>query len=129
MSVFNVRKSGLASSFYWLAQMAAAYLVGRALDAQVRKRVKLNTIVQSCSQQQGGVDSSVVEDVGVRSLALFTLLANFTWVIGWFLQSELNLQYGSSRNLDVAADFTAFLPPFLLYTLYGWNDALCQVWV
>jgi hypothetical protein len=130
VAAFDVRTSGLASSFYWLAQMGAAYTIGRALDDQVRKRSSVLQLSTSgfCSERQRELNS-VVADIAVRSLLAFALLANVTWAIGWYLQSSLGLQYDTTLGLDFAADMTSVLPPFLLYVVYGWNDALCQVWI
>ncbi|KAG7378823.1 DUF895 domain membrane protein [Phytophthora pseudosyringae] len=75
VTVFNMRSSGLASSFCWLAQMGAAYAVGWALDTQVFKKTKRH---QTRSPGSARVVASTVADVGVRSLILFALLANAT---------------------------------------------------
>ncbi|RLN58690.1 hypothetical protein BBJ28_00008282 [Nothophytophthora sp. Chile5] len=127
VAVFNARTSGLASSCYWLAQMAAAFVVGRLLDRQVERRMQ----EQAASNGSKPKDSaSVVTEIALWSLGGFALLANVMWAIGWYFQAcRLHLQYEHPLGLDVATDLHTFLPPFLLYLFYGWNDALCQVWI
>ncbi|RLN94394.1 hypothetical protein BBJ28_00013148 [Nothophytophthora sp. Chile5] len=127
VAVFNARTSGLASSCYWLAQMAAAFVVGRLLDRQVEKQMKEQTASNGSKPKDS---ASIVTEIALWSLGGFALLTNVMWVIGWYFQAcRLHLQYEHPLDLDVATDLHAFLPPFLLYLFYGWNDALCQVWI
>ncbi|TMW66358.1 hypothetical protein Poli38472_004123 [Pythium oligandrum] len=111
VSVFNARASGLASAFYWAAQMVAAHKLGQYLD-----------------RSTGSAISSI--RTAKRVLWVLAFGWNAMWLCGWYTQREaLHLSYEQPLGLDVSFQDTNWIGPTLLYIVYGAGDALGQVWI
>uniref|UniRef100_K3X9U8 Major facilitator superfamily (MFS) profile domain-containing protein n=1 Tax=Globisporangium ultimum (strain ATCC 200006 / CBS 805.95 / DAOM BR144) TaxID=431595 RepID=K3X9U8_GLOUD len=134
VTVFNARTSGLASASYWLAQMGGAYVSGRVLDHQIQKQQSQPECVNSENQNEAQCRTyGTVARVSKQFLLVFCVLANVMWGIGWLVQdSWLHLSYETSLNVDFWSQDTTeslFVLLLTLYVVYGFHDALCQVWI
>jgi MFS family permease len=107
VSLFNTRTSGLASAFYWMAQMVGALALGRWLDhpGSSPTRTARNTLV------------------------MLAVLWNAMWAVGWVVQTSKHLSYASPLGMDVVDDTKSMIGPLVLYTIYGAGDAVGQVWI
>ena len=104
VTIFNSRSGGLASAFYWGAQMVGAYCIGLYLDAPGGSR----------------------KTKALKSLGVLTFLISVMWGLGLWAQLSLDLSTEHKLGLDFkGGDYWVKL---LLYFYYGLNDAICQVW-
>ncbi|RKP06008.1 major facilitator superfamily domain-containing protein [Thamnocephalis sphaerospora] len=102
--IFNVRTRGLNNAFFWGAQMAGAFIIGRFFDSPRLSR---------------------------SNKALYSLVAlSITYAAVWGGGLALQLQYSRQDprwNLDFLNSSRA-AGPIILYTLYGLFSAFQQTW-
>ncbi|KAF0717615.1 Aste57867_2196 [Aphanomyces stellatus] len=108
---FNARTKGFNSAFYWGAQMVGAFLIGKFLDRVGNKRTK-----------------------AFQSMAMILFVTMFMWGAALWVQISFDVGGGAKkRNIDFKGEFQKdgegnWFPKFLLYILFGFNDAIVQVW-
>eukprot|EP00927_Polykrikos_kofoidii_P037943 TRINITY_DN32159_c0_g1_i2.p1 TRINITY_DN32159_c0_g1~~TRINITY_DN32159_c0_g1_i2.p1 ORF type:complete len:492 (+),score=63.25 TRINITY_DN32159_c0_g1_i2:27-1502(+) len=107
---FNMRTRGLNSAFFWGAQMLAAVLFGRLLDAN-----------QPVSRRAGGAWIVVVSSLLVSFIAALvtsTMVSCREGSYGW--------DKGRPCELDYSEDFPWVLSPMFIFVLLGAADAIYQ---
>lgn len=107
--LFNIPTGGLNNAFYWGAQMLAAWLLGLYHDSERPAKQR-----------------AYVSLVGIGSLCLLT------WGGGVVAEYSYNLadcdpNTGCSHKV-IFNDFTSWILPLILYTMWGACDALVQCW-
>ncbi|KAF0713549.1 hypothetical protein As57867_004285, partial [Aphanomyces stellatus] len=103
-AMFNKRTQGFNSAFYWGSQMLGAYLIGKYLDRAGPKKPK-----------------------ALQSILVLTVLCVLMWGAALWVQSSFDIDFGAKRRTIDFQDGGWFLK-FLLFTFFGFNDAICQVW-
>ncbi|KAF0709657.1 hypothetical protein As57867_005785, partial [Aphanomyces stellatus] len=110
-ALFNARTKGFNSAFYWGAQMVGAFLIGKFLDRVGNKRTK-----------------------AFQSMAMIFLITMLMWGAAMWVQISFDVGGGAKkRKIDFMGEYQkegdgSWFPKFLLYLLFGFNDAIVQVW-
>ncbi|KAF0715043.1 Aste57867_3596 [Aphanomyces stellatus] len=110
-ALFNARTKGFNSAFYWGAQMVGAFLIGKFLDRVGNKRTK-----------------------AFQSMAMIFLITMLMWGAAMWVQISFDIGGGAKkRKIDFMGEYQkegdgSWFPKFLLYLLFGFNDAIVQVW-
>jgi MFS family permease len=101
---FNIRTRALNNTLYWLSQIIGAYVIGYALDINVRRTMR------------------------AKAVWVFLLFITFAiWGGGYAFQKRFTREEAKSKTF-VTMDFThhGYVGPMFLYMFYGLYDAMWQ---
>jgi hypothetical protein len=101
---YNIRTRALNNTLYWLSQIIGAYVIGYALDINVRRTLR------------------------AKAVWAFLLVITFAiWGGGYAFQKRFTREEAASKSF-VPMDFThhGYVGPMFLYMFYGLYDSMWQ---
>ncbi len=104
---YNIRTRALNNTLYWLSQIFGAYLLGYALDVNVRRSTRAKA-----------------------AWVFILVLTMAVWGGGFAFQKRFTRQEASAKTYKTM-DFThsGYVGPMFLYMFYGMYDAMWQTFV